>query len=72
MSKFGERTYDLGAFINRGMHEIGNALYPESQIPLRDHSGLYSGKENRDVESPQSSREVNVPEREISEPEMEL
>jgi hypothetical protein len=72
MAKIGARAYDLGAFFNRGVHEIGNSLYPDSPIVLRDHSGLYGKEESRDVESSQSSREVRPPEREISEPEMEL
>lgn len=50
MAKIGERNYDLGAFVNRGWHELGNSLYPESNIPLRDHSGLYGRSESRDIE----------------------
>jgi hypothetical protein len=59
MAKLGERGYDLGAFVNRGFHELGNALYPESNIPLRDHSGLYGKGESRDVK-PHHERSVNV------------
>jgi hypothetical protein len=75
MAKIGEKNYDLGAFVNRGWHELGNSLYPESNIPLRDHSGLYGRGENRDVE-PHREPEVNVdgPDLEgpdIDEPEME-
>jgi hypothetical protein len=28
--KVGDRAYDPLAFINRGFHELGNSLYPES------------------------------------------
>ena len=67
MAKFGEHAYDLGAFMNRGVHEIANSLYPESNIPLRDHSGLYGKGESRDVEP----HEVEVKEPQRDEPELE-
>lgn len=71
--KAGENAYDLGTFLMRGWHELGNSLYPESQIPLRDHSGLYNHAEQRDVEPLQMDREARVaaPEMEHNEPELE-
>ena len=67
MAKVGETAYDLGAFFNRGVHEIGNSLFPESNIPLRDHSGLYAKAESRDVEP----HEVQMKEPQRDEPELE-
>ena len=32
-SKFGEHNYDLERFMQRGVHEFANALYPESKFP---------------------------------------
>jgi hypothetical protein len=69
MAKFGEHNYDLGRFGQRGLHEISNALYPESNIPLRDHSGLYGSNEKRDVEAPEKN--LSGPELEQDEPELE-
>lgn len=71
--KFGEENYDLGRFLQRGLHEFANGLYPESSIPLRDHAGLYSSKENRDVEPSQLDREIKpaAPELEHDEPELD-
>ena len=66
MAKVGARAYDLGAFFNRGVHELGNSLFPESNIVLRDHSGLYAG-ESRDVEP----HEVQMKEPQRDEPELE-
>lgn len=65
--KFGAENYDLGRFMQRGVHEFANGLYPESNIPLRDHSGLYGKGESRDVEP----HEVEVKEPELEEPELE-
>ncbi len=55
--KFGEQNYDLGQFMQRGVHEIANSLYPESNIPLRDHAGLYGSREN---EYSQADRDVEA------------
>lgn len=73
MSKFGEQNYDLERYMQRGLHEIANALYPESNIPLRDHSGLYGSGEQRDVEPSRADREMRQqePEREHDEPELD-
>lgn len=73
MAKIGEQNYDLARFGQRGLHEIANALYPESNIVLRDHAGLYAATENRDVEASQPNREMTraEPERVREEPEME-
>jgi hypothetical protein len=70
--KMGARAYDPVAFGMRGLHEIANSLYPESNIPLRDHSGLYGSKEDHDRE-PHPNREVEhaEPEREYDEPELD-
>lgn len=67
--KIGEKNYDLGTFIQRGLHEFANSLYPESNIVLRDHAGLYGAKENRDVEP--SQPETKTPELEHDEPELD-
>lgn len=72
MAKFGEHNYDLGRFMQRGIHEISNALYPESQIPLRDHAGLYANSEQRDVEPSQIDRDVKPPAPELERDEPEL
>jgi len=71
--KFGEENYDLGHFMQRGLHELTNALYPESSIPLRDHAGLYGTAERHDVEPSLPEREVEQegPELEQEEPELE-
>ena len=67
----GADAYDLGKYFMRGAHELSNAVvFQDSNIPLRDHSGLYGG--GRDVE-PHSSREVEyeAPELEHDEPELD-
>jgi len=69
--KFGDQNYDLGRFMQRGIHEIANALYPESNIPLRDHAGLYGSTEQRDVEPSQADRDVKPPELEHEEPDLD-
>jgi hypothetical protein len=72
MAKFGEQNYDLERFMQRGLHELSNALYPESNIPLRDHAGLYGSTEHRDVEPSQADREAKHtgPEQEHDDPEL--
>jgi hypothetical protein len=76
MAKIGEVNYDPERFMQRGLHEISNALYPESNIPLRDHAGLYGASEHRDVEPAQADREVQQAEpdqeQEMDEPELDL
>jgi hypothetical protein len=61
--KFGEQNYDLGRFLQRGLHELANALYPESQIPVRENSGLYgdAGKQMERAQ-PQPRLERDQPE----------
>jgi hypothetical protein len=70
--KFGDQNYDWGRFMQRGVHEIGNALYPESNIPLRDHAGLYGSAENRDVEPSQADRDVKPPAPELEREEPDI
>jgi hypothetical protein len=70
--KYGSDNYDLGRFMQRGLHEISNALYPESNIPLRDHAGLYGSAKDRDVEPSQLDREVKQPTVELEQEEPEL
>ena len=70
--KYGEENYDLGRFMQRGLHEFANGLYPESNIPLRDHAGLYGSAEHRDVEPSQADREIRSPTPELEHDEPEL
>jgi hypothetical protein len=70
--KFGENNYDLSRFMQRGLHELSNSLYPESNIPLRDHAGLYASTESRDVEPAQTDREVKQQEAQVEREEPEL
>ena len=70
--KFGAKAYDMKAFLARGGHEFANGVvFPDSNIPLRDHSGLY-GNSDRDVESSRADREAKAPVMERDEPELEV
>lgn len=67
--KIGDQNYDLGRFLQRGLHEISNALYPESPIPLRDHAGLYgkppAERDAQAVETPNPPLAKDQPEIEL-------
>lgn len=71
--KIGARTYDLGTAVSRGRHETGNLLFPESNIIVRDYSGLYASNERRHVDPAQVGREMTAkePQLERDEPELE-
>ena len=61
--KFGAKAYDLNAYLARGAHELSNGVvFPDSHIPLRDHSGLYGAREDRGVEPSQPQMEREEPE----------
>lgn len=69
--KIGEQNYHLGRFMNRGVHELSNAIvFPDSNVPLRDHSGLYS-KENQQPENAKEPEPQAPPEKEQEAPDLE-
>jgi hypothetical protein len=69
----GTDAYDLGKYLMRGTHELANGVvFQDSNIPLRDHSGLYGSREDRGVEPSQPDQEVQPPEVEVDEPDLEM
>ena len=71
-SKLGEKNYDLERYFQRGLTEFANALFPESPLQVRDHSGLYqSDRGDRGSAEPAAQLQPESPELEHDEPDLD-
>ncbi len=69
----GADAYDLGKFMMRGAHELANGVvFQDSNIPLRDHSGLYGSREDRGVEPSQPEPELTQDGPDLNEPDLDM